>query len=706
MRTLYTFCDACNHIPFCGVGLHVEDGMPRGLSAWPGHPNGPCAKAYATLEEQGSPLRLTHPMVRGSPKGSRDPEWRRIGWDEAYRLIAGRLREVRERYGPHSVMFYAGNPKEMRLPLSRLASAFGSANFATEDSLCYKLHVLASLLLFGAVIPAYTSLEGARSVLLWGANPATSRPYMLPELLRMRARGARFVVVDPRRTPTAERLADVHLRPLPGTDGALALGMMNVMISRGLYDREFVERWVHGFGALREYASRFTPERVEAMTRVPARDVERAAVLYASEHPGTVFLGIAAPQQSANGAQSYRAILSLAALAGNLDVPGGIALPTHPLFPYTVVGDEVLRPSDMLSLDFTLLSRKIEMWDRRADVDKAPVWAELIPTEVQANFLPEYVRDGVIRAGVFFGLNIAAWPDRTSYAAALDALEFSVAVDEFYRPWTHDHVDIVLPAATMYEREEPFASFGRKVYRRQRVLEPRGEARSDWRIIFELAVELGLGDQFWNGDTRAAMDWILGSAAGVGYEDVPIPEGKLIPPPGPEEFRKYERGLLRRDGRPGFPTPTGKVEVWFTVLERHGFDPLPTYREPSFRPSADYPLILMTALRDPLYTTGRHKWESSWVRDLRPYPTVDVNPEDADARRISEGDAVTVVTPRGRLMARAHLTYTMLPGVVGFYPGWSDDPRTDVNVVLPRVLDPISGYPDYTYICELRKGWE
>ncbi|BBE41997.1 Anaerobic dehydrogenases, typically selenocysteine-containing [Conexivisphaera calida] len=684
----------------------MEDGAPRGLSAWPGHLNRPCAKAYATLEEQGSPLRLTHPMVRTSPKGSRDPGWRRIGWDEAYRLIAGRLREVRERHGPDSVMFYAGNPKEMRLPLSRLASAFGSANFATEDSLCYKLHVLASLLLFGVVIPAYTSLDGARSVLLWGANPAASRPYMLPGLLRMRARGARFVVVDPRRTPTAERLADVHLRPLPGTDGALALGMINVMISREIYDREFVERWVHGFDALREYVSRFTPERVEAMTRVPARDVERAAVLYASERPGTVFLGIAAPQQSTNGAQSYRAVLSLAALAGNLDVPGGIALPTHPLLPYTVVGDEVLRPSDMLSLDFTLLSGKIEMRDRRADVDRVPVWAELIPTEVQANFLPEYVRDGVIRAGVFFGLNVAAWPDRQSYAAALDSLEFSVAIDEFYRPWTHDHVDMVLPAATMYEREEPFAVFGRRVYRRQRVLEPRGEARSDWRIIFELAVELGLGDRFWNGDTRAAMDWILRRAAGVGYEDVPIPEGKLIPPPGPEEFRKYERGLLRRDGRPGFPTPTGKVEVWSTVLERHGFDPLPAYVEPPFRPSADYPLILMTALRDPLYTTGRHKWESGWVRDLRPGPAVDVNPEDADARGISEGDAVTVVTPRGRLMARAHLTYTMLSGVVGFYPGWSDDPRTDVNVVLPRVLDPISGYPDYTYICELRRGWE
>ncbi len=520
------------------------------------------------------------------------------------------------------------------------------------------------------------------------------------------------MVVDPRRTPTSGRLADLHLRPRPGTDGALALGIMNQLISRNHYDREFVERWVHGFDALREYASRFTPEEVERITWVPSGEVEEAAELLWGSRPETIFLGYSTLTHTTNGVQNVRAILSMMAILGNIDVPGGVVIPTRPLVPYLSMTDYPLRtPEDVMTtgIDFALMARKIEMRDRRADVDKVPVWAELVPEQIQVNFLPEYVRDGRIRAALMFGANAAMWPQYREYQEALDALEFSAAVDYFYRPWTHDHVDIVLPAATMYEREEPFAVFpaqgGWKVYRRQRVLEPRGEARSDWWIAFQIAVRLGLGDQFWNGDTRAAMDWILRSAAGIGYEDVPVPEGKLVPT-GPEEFRKYERGLLRRDGRPGFPTPTGKVEVWSTVLEGHGFDPLPVYVEPPFLPSADYPLILMTALRDPLYTTGRHKWESSWVRDLRPSPVVDVNPEDADARGISEGDAVTVVTPRGRLMARAHITYTMLSGVVGFYPGWSDDPRTDVNAVLPRVLDPVSGYPNYTYICELRRGWE
>ncbi len=702
----YTFCDACNQIPFCGVKVRISGGRAVGIEGWEGFPNGPpCAKAYATLQEEYHPDRLLHPMIRTSPKGSSDPGWRRATWDEVLDLIARRLREVADKYGPESVLFYAGNPKEMRLPLARLASAFGSPNFGTEDSLCYKLHVLASQLLFGVVVPAYTSLEGSRSVLLWGANPAASRPYILPRLLRLKARGTKFVVVDPRRTPTAERLADVHLRPLPGTDGALALGMINVLIRRGYYDGDFVDRWVHGFDELRRYASKFTPERVEEITRVPAREVERAAILYATNRPGTLFLGIASPQQSTNGTQSYRAILALAALAGNLDVPGGLVIPTRTPLPYNSVGDEILRPADALRVDFALLGLRLMLRDRRADIEKVPVWAELIPNEIQVNFLPEYVREGRIRAALLFGINVAAWPDRAAYQEALDALEFSAAVDYFYRPWTHDHVDVVLPAATMYEREEPFAVLpsggGWRIYRRQRALEPRGEARSDWWIAFQIAVRLGLGDYFWNGDTRAAMDWILRRAVGVGYEEVPVPEGLLIP--SSEEYRKYERGLLRDDGRPGFPTPTGKVEVWSTILEKHGYDPLPVYVEPPFSPNSEYPLILMTALRDPYYTTGKHRWESGWVRALRPYPTVDVNPRDAEPRGISEGDAVLVVTPRGNLRARAHLTYSMLSGVVGYYPGWSDDPGTDVNSVLPRLFDPISGYPSYTYICDVRR---
>ncbi|BBE42012.1 molybdopterin-containing oxidoreductase family protein [Conexivisphaera calida] len=713
----YTFCDACT-APMCGVRVSLHGDVIDGVGNWENYPNSPiCAKAYATVQQEYHPDRLLYPIMRTNPKGSADPGWVRISWEEALDTIAGRLREVAGKYGPESVFFYVGDPKEPRLAVSRLASAFGSPNFGTESSTCYRAAALASQLTFGVPTFAFAAAMGApsaqtRSILIWATNPAWTLPFSIPKLMAAKDRGAKFLVVDTRRTSTSERLADLHLRPRPGTDGALALGIMNQLISRGHYDHEFVDRWVHGFDALREYASRFTPEEVERITWVPSGEVEEAAELLWENRPTTLLAGVSSLMHTTNGVQKFRAILSMMAILGNIDVPGGIMTPTHPLLPFLISGDLMGTPEDVLEsgVDFTLLSRKIEMRDRRADVDKVPVWAELVPEQIQVNFLPEYVRDGRIRAALLFAANATMWPQYREYQEALDALEFSAAVDYFYRPWTHDHVDIVLPAATMYEREEPFAVFGRKVYRRQRVLEPRGEARSDWWIAFQIAVRLGLGDQFWNGDTRAAMDWILRRAAGVGYEEIPVPEGKLIPPPGPEEFRKYERGLLRRDGRPGFPTPTGKVEVWSTVLERHGFDPLPAYVEPEESPASRpdlasrYPLILITGSRSPVYTHSKFR-ELSWLRDVEPEPLARISPEDARARGISDGDAVVVETPHGSVRMRARITHMMPKGVVDVPHGWAAVEGANANDATPRQFDPISGYPAFkALLCEVRRA--
>ncbi|MGC8970457.1 MAG: molybdopterin-containing oxidoreductase family protein, partial [Conexivisphaera sp.] len=449
----YTFCDACNQIPFCGVRARISGGRVVGLEPWEDFPNGPpCAKAYATIQEEYHPDRLLHPMIRTTPKGS-EPVWRRASWDEVLDLIARRLREVADKYGPESVLFYVGDPKEPRLAVSRLASAFGSPNFGTESSACSRAASLASQLLFGVRAWGTPPSDMTRSVIIWAMNAAWTNTHNLRRLVAAKDRGVRFLVVDPRRTPTAERLADLHLRPRPGTDGALALGIINALISGGRYDREFVERWVHGFEALREYASRFTPEEVERITWVPAGDVERAAELLWESRPGTIFLGYSTLTHTTNGVQNVRAILTIMAILGNVDVPGGIVIPTRPLVPYLSMTDYPLRsPDDFRDLDFALSQRKVELRDRRADLRYVPVWAELVPEQIQVNFLPEYVREGRIRAALLFGANATMWPQYREYQEALDALEFSAAVDYFYRPWTHDHVDVVLPAATMYER--------------------------------------------------------------------------------------------------------------------------------------------------------------------------------------------------------------------------------------------------------------
>lgn len=711
----HTFCDACNQIPFCGVRVHLREGRIVGMEGWEGHPNNRlCAKAYATVQEEYHPDRLLYPMIRVGPKDSA-PRWRTATWDEALDLIAGRLREVRDKYGPESVLFYVGDPKEPRLAVSRLASAFGSPNFGTESSTCSRAASLASQLLFGLRAWGTPPSELTRGVVIWAMNPAWTSSPSLRRLIEAKRRGAKFLVVDPRRTPTSERLADLHLRPRPGTDGALALGMINVVIREGLYDRDFVERWVHGFEELRAYASRFTPEEVERITWVPAGEVEEAAELLAGSRPETILLGYSTLTHTTNGVQNVRAILTLMAILGNIDVPGGIVIPTRPPLPYLAMTDYPLRaPGDVLSMgvDFALMRRKVELRDRRADADRFPVWAELVPEQIQVNMLPEYVREGRIRAALLFGANLTMWPQYREYQEAIRSLEFAAAVDYFYRPWTHDFVDVVLPAATMYEREEPFAVYqvpgGWRIYRRERVLEPRGEARPDWWIAFQIAVRLGLGDLFWGGDTRAAMDWILRRSVGVGYDEIPVPDGLLVP--SREAFRKYERGLLREDGRPGFPTPTGKVEVWSTVLEKYGFDPLPTYREPEESPlsrpdlAARYPLVLITGSRSPVYTHSKHR-ELSWLREMEPEPLARISPRDAAARGIRDGDPVVVETPHGSLRMRARVTHMMPPGVVDVPHGWASVPGANANDATPRSFDPISGYPSFkALLCEVRRA--
>ncbi|MBS7641445.1 molybdopterin-dependent oxidoreductase [Candidatus Bathyarchaeota archaeon] len=697
----YTFCDACNQVPYCGIKAYLVDGQIVRIDSWEGFPNTPlCSKGFATLQRQYHPQRLGYPLKRTNPKDSPDPGWIRISWEEAYDIIVSKMREIRDRYGPEAVLFYCGDPKEMRPAVSRLATVFGSPNFGTESSTCFRAAALASQLMFGLIALGSLPTEDTKTVLIWGMNPAWSSPFNMRKLFAAKERGVKFIVIDTRKTPVADKLADIHLQPRPGTDAAVALGMMNVIIERKLYDEEFVENWVHGFGALKEYVKDFTPERVKGITWVPADKIVEAAVLFATNKPGTLMAGASTLTHTTNAVQTVRSILTLIALTGNFDVPGGVTVPTNPL-PF--------RSHDMGDPDFIMEEEKIKMKDKRADREYVPVWAEIVHEQIQVNFLPEYVKDGRIRMAILFGANVTIWPQFQEYQEALKNMEFVVAVDYFLRPWTHNYVDIVLPAATNYERFEPFIWFGRKIYVRKPVVKPYLEAKSDWQIIFDLAVRLGYAEEFWGGDTKKGLDFIL-QKVGVTMDEIPIPGGKEIPAPGPEEYRKYEKGLLRKDKEPGFPTPTGKVEVWSTILEKHGYDPLPVFKEPEESPvsrpdlAKKYPLILITGSRVPMYTHS--KWrEISWLRELMPYPTVNINPEDAEKRGISEGDLVIVENSHGRIKVRAHITYLVPPGVVDVFHGWAMIPEAHVNALVPRYFDPISGFPTYkAVLCEVRKA--
>lgn len=269
-------------------------------------------------------------------------------------------------------------------------------------------------------------------------------------------------------------------------------------------------------------------------------------------------------------------------------------MPTYPLLMEWDSGDpEFCRRTDLLP----------KLQDKRLDRQHFPVWAKYM-FEVQINLLPEYVKAGKVKAMLMWGGNLMMWPQTREYQEAVKNLEFAVAIDQLYRPWTHNFVDIVLPTATCLERTAPFAFFDRKIYGRK-ILKPLGECREDWQIAFDISVKLGYTQEFWNGNIKEGLNFIL-KRFGISLEDLEknLERGAEVPAPEPEVYRKYAAGKLRADGKPGFPTLTGKIEVYSTVLRDYGFDPLPEFKKP-MEPTREYPLILITGCRVPFYAHSR-----------------------------------------------------------------------------------------------------
>jgi len=693
----YTFCDGCNHVPFCGIKFFQKGGMVTRIEPWPEIPaSPPCSKAYATLQRLHHPKRLKYPMKRSQPKGAKDPGFVRISWDEAYETITGHLKRIKKEHGPHSVFFYVGDPKEPRAAVQRLAAVYGSVNYGCESSTaCRRAALLAELLTYGFPTMGDLPTPETKVMLIWGTNPAFSgQPFMCHgHLADAKERGVKFIVVDPRLTPTAGTLADIHLRPRPATTAALAAGLMHVIFAEGLEDKAFCENWIHGIDELKAYVKDFPPQRVEKITWVPAQQIVDAARLYASNSPGGMMTGAQGTTHDLNATNNHRAILMIPAICGNVDLKGGVTKPTNPLV-------EMAGPWADGPPKFCMRGKMLEMKEHRLDLKLFPVWAEKL-FEVQTNHIVDWVKEGKVKALLSWGLNTMIWPQTHEYQEAIKNLEFTMAVDYFNRPWTHDYVDILLPAAMNYERLAPFAVFGRRLYGRTPV-KPAGECREDWQIALEIGTCLGYSELFYNGSVEAACDDILGMW-NLTCEDLRKnqEQGIEIPALGPDSFKKYESSGMRPDGKEGFMTPSGKIEAVSTSLQKHGYPALPEYKEP-MQTTSEYTLILISGARLPFITHSKWREDAPWLLELQEYPLLSINPGDAAKKEISRGDRVILKTPFGQMEVKAKLTIMVPPGVVGIMHGWAN---ANVNELIPRQFDPISGFPPYKeVVCEVLKA--
>jgi anaerobic selenocysteine-containing dehydrogenase len=638
---LRTHCARFDH-GGCGLRVLVENGKATKVEPDPDDPFSygySCPKGMATLERISHPKRLTHPMRRQGARG--EGKWETISWDQALDLLTHHFSATRDRYGPEGLAFAQGAPKGLEFfMLLRLANLLGTPNVGGTQHVCHMPREQMAMVTCGFFPVA--DLEGRpQCVLLWGSNPLlTNEEGVLGgHLMRCLQYGPKLVVIDPLETELARR-ADIWLQIRPGTDDFLALGMLHILMEEGLFDRDFVANWTLGFEALHEAVRPYAPEKVAQATWIPREKLVAAARLYGRLRPALMQWGNAI-EHTINSAQTCRALVLLMAITGNLEAPGGNIRAQAP---------RLKRLSEFLCLDHfpdraqKLLNRSYGMIPRLLTV---PGWV-LMRCILQQSPYP-------VRCLYAQGTNpMVSYAEVEEVQAALSRLDFLAVADQVLTP-TAALADLVLPVATNLEFND-LGHYGLPhgyVLARPKVVEPRAECWPDVKILNEWGRRMGLAEYFWE-DVDQALDEIL-EPSGITYREF-AQNGILR---GRKAYHTY------RDK--GFATPSGKVELHSSLLEKWGYAPLPSALEPP-PTTEDYPLLL-TSRKPRLFFHSAYRHLDS-LRKRSPRPRVLLHPATAHALAIHDGDAVRIVTGSGSLVQEAQLTAGVDPRVVVADYGW------------------------------------
>ncbi len=668
-------------------------------------------------------------MKRVGERG--EGKWARISWDEAYNTVERRLKDIRKKYGAESVIFVQGTGRDIGGPITLLMYAYGSPNW-TQLGLCGHSCYTPRLAAMWATMGDYCVLDASqflekryddpqweppKVIIIWAQNPAAGDPdsFYGHWIVDCMKRGSKLIVVDPRAYWFAGR-AEIHLQIRPGTDGALALGMLNVIINEGLYDKEFVEKWTYGFEELKKKVHEFPPRKVASITWIPEKDIIRAARLYAASKPAAIHWGVPI-DMSPQGTVVAQAITHLWAITGNIDVPGGnvIARSSHGVtsYPYTQEEMASLYGKEL----FTMLSEKRIGADRYPMIKNFRAWAsEDVALEQMESGKPYPIKAAWVQTNNI----LSSGADPRRHYNALKKLDFIVYVDLFQNPTSMAVADIFLPAATFAEKQS-LRSWWAPLSVTVKGVEVE-ECKSDWEINLELARRLST-TPFPYKTVKELFDSRL-KDTGLTYDRLAEKGSWEAPPEGPTKpYRRWERGLLRKDGQPGFNTSTGKVELWSKVYEGWGLDPLPYFEEPPESPVStpelwkEYPLILNSGRRVPAFFHSEHRM-IPWLREIEPDPTVEIHPQTAKDLGIIDGEWVYIENERGRIKSRAKITPTILPYVVAPTHNWwlpeteGKEPNLygvfeyNVNNLIPACTQGRSGWGGGTYktcLCKVTK---
>lgn len=640
----------------CSFLISVNDGRIGLIEPHPGNratSEGICLKGLSYSERVIHPDRLLYPLKK------RRGEFIRIGWDEAFSIIASKIIEMHEKYGPESILYYAATGTKGLL--NSVGAAFWELTggfTSTYGDLCWPSGLEATRLTLGEnKHNAPWDIEDSRLIISWGKNIAETNIHQMKFIENSMKNGGKFIVIDPRRTETSSK-ADIHISPAPGTDGALALGIGNLLIRNDLVDKEFIKNNVKGFNEYKKTAGKFTPDIVARITGVSVEELTELSELIGKTKPVTIIAGFGL-QRYRNSGQTIRSLISLPVITGNIGIKGGgwvyANLQSHifdtildPLAIYPVHDKENIRNS----ISVSKLGQGIL---RSNDPPIKMIWVER-------------------------GNPVTQNPDTGSVIEAFRSLDFRVVVDQFMTD-TAKEADIVLPAKTMFEQSDVINAYWHHyIQLKQKVIDPPGEVKPESEIFYHLAMKLGLSESDLKGKIPPPSDEGVEEFLNKRLADFPglsLERLKDAPLPAPGSKEIVFDDLI-------FATPSGKIELSSDEAEeRWGVDKTPEYKPPAVSDKSDLPFVLLSS-----NTKNRIHSQFGNLRMIAQFDDasfIHINPADALKKGISEGNSVEVFNDRGVISGKAKIDFGLRSGCLLVNNGRWMDEGGSVNLLTCQV---------------------
>jgi len=689
----------------CGILLHTNaEGKVVGIEGDPDNPFNMgtlCMRCLNMVEQVNSDQRVKWPLKRVGERG--ENKWERISWDEALDIIEEKVRYYQKNFGNESICTLKGTGRNTTWQTSFIANAaFQTPNFCwgfLSGDACYMPRAALMCALNGAFLVAdmsqmlperYDAPEWVppKLIIIWGNNPTVSNPdgFLGHWIIECMKRGSRIATIDPRLTWLGSK-ADYWLRIRPGTDAALALGMLYVIVTEELYDKEFVEKWTYGWDEFVERVKEYPVEKVSQITWIPAEQIYALARDYATSKPAAIQWGLAL-DTSINAIPASHALTALWSVTGNLDVPGGNIFATHAFG---------INLSNSIGSEWLSDELKAKRLGQEYGLRQVGFASSASPDK-----LLEAIESGKpypIKMSFCLSSNPIAnmATEAPRVYAAMKKLEFNVCCDPFMTPTAVATADLFLPTAMGCERDSTRVWWW--PLRAIKKVTQYYEAKSDEEIAFLLTKRLNPAAAPWDSVEEMLSwfinttgDWIGNASAGVKSMNFDELVKNTYLWPDRYQYKKYEKGLLRDDGQPGFNTPTGKIEIKSLILESCGVDPLPYYEEVHESPYGspelfkEYPFILTSGARSWEFFHSEHR-QYPTMREFHPWPLVEIHPDVCAKLGLNEGDWVWIENMRGRCKQKVKFNATMDPRVVHAEHGWWFPERNGAEPELFGVFD-------------------